>query len=768
MPGTRLVERYILRAVFPYTLASLILLTTILFAQQTGRYFETIFHGVMPPGFVYELALALLPTVFVFTLPMAVLSGTIIGFGRMGGDSELVAMRAAGISTWRILWPSLTVGLIATAVTLNLNIKEAPRAQQQLRQVAVRSALYKLDSPVEPRTFTSDIPGYVIYVRDGDKSRGEWGRVFIQSQERDHSAFLITARSGRIDSSAEKSELVLEDAVRTRLPSAESRDQSYIVDRLTQLRILFNTGRSRLLERLQRSDSNPDEMGWNELRGFIARSTGVEKREATLILHKRLAFGLSPLVFSLFGAALALRMRRGSRGFGILVSLLVMVLYYLVTIGGEQMARAGSLPAIVGAWVATALAVALGMALLATKGHQFGLWRTRPGKKPAVEAGREEMIRTHSSPKVSPRRWIASFPTLLDQGIVRTMGFTFVFGFITLLALFNVFTTFELWRFIATDRVTPKLVAAYLFYLLPLVSVELFPGSVLVAALLTYALVARRREAVAWWASGQSVYRLMLPGLAFAILIAVGSWFIQEKVMPEANVRQDALRARIRGSITQVASGSERRWLVSADGIRIYSYEFDDQRQALIKPAIYDFDERGIELKRVITGEEGKWLKPGQIEITGAQWITLDQPQVARESAHLLSIGSIDPPVVFKPTVDRPSQLNAARLRAYIKTLKARGADTAALAVALQRKYAEPYSVIVMALIGMPLAISFGRKSTVIALCSAVAVSLVFWLVAGGFQQLGEHALLPPAVAAWTPIVIFAGGALYFISRVRT
>ena len=247
MANRRLVERYILRAIFPYTVASLVLLTTILFVQQTGRYFETIFHGVVPSSLVYGLALALLPTVLVFTIPMAVLSGTIIGLGRMGSDSELVAMRAAGVSTWRMLWPALALGLIATGATFELNLKEAPRAQQQLKSVGVRTALYKLDSPVEPRTFTTDITGYVIYVRDGDKERGEWGRVFIQSQEADKSTLLITARSGRIDSSAEKSELVLENAMKTRLPSPESRDQSYVVERLDQLRILFNTGRSSLL-----------------------------------------------------------------------------------------------------------------------------------------------------------------------------------------------------------------------------------------------------------------------------------------------------------------------------------------------------------------------------------------------------------------------------------------------------------------------------------------------------------------------------------------
>ena len=65
--NTRLIERYFVRAVVPYTAASLILLTSILLIQQSGRYFETILHGVMPSGFIYELGLALLPTVLVFT-----------------------------------------------------------------------------------------------------------------------------------------------------------------------------------------------------------------------------------------------------------------------------------------------------------------------------------------------------------------------------------------------------------------------------------------------------------------------------------------------------------------------------------------------------------------------------------------------------------------------------------------------------------------------------------------------------------------------------
>jgi lipopolysaccharide export system permease protein len=126
MARRRLIERYVLKTIFPYGIAALLLLTAILFVQQAGRYFETIFRGVMPAEFVIGLALALLPNVLIFTIPMAVLCGTIIGLGRMSSDSELVAMRAAGISTWRTLWPALVVGLIATGAAGYLNLVEAP------------------------------------------------------------------------------------------------------------------------------------------------------------------------------------------------------------------------------------------------------------------------------------------------------------------------------------------------------------------------------------------------------------------------------------------------------------------------------------------------------------------------------------------------------------------------------------------------------------------------------------------------------------------
>ncbi len=131
-------------------------------------------------------------------------------------------------------------------------------------------------------------------------------------------------------------------------------------------------------------------------------------------------------------------------------------------------------------------------------------------------------------------------------------------------------------------------------------------------------------------------------------------------------------------------------------------------------------------------------------------------------------IAGVEPPQVFKPSVDRPSQLSSQSLSSYLKAAKRRGVDVSALAVALQRKYSTPFGVMIMALVGMPLALSFGRRGAIIALSTAVGVSIAYWGVGGGFQQLGEHGLLPAAVAGWSPLLIFAAAGIYFLSRVRT
>lgn len=760
----------------PYILIALLMLTAVLLAQQAARMAELVIYTDLPFSLLGSIGAALLPGVLIFSIPLATLAGIIVGFSRMGSDSEIVAMRSAGIGSWTMIWPALLIGILCTGATTYLHLKEAPEAARDLERIALEGALAKLESPVEPRTF-STLPKYVIYVRDGNKDLGTWGRVFIFGQQSERTAKIYTARSGRIDSSGDQSELVLTDVLATEFPNAVAQDEtpdpppsnsitgnnekSYVVERFDQLRFSINTGRSGIVERLNQRDTSADAMDWSDLRERVASGTAEERQEAIRILNRRTALSLAPLVFSLLGAILGLRIRRGGKSVGVLLTIIVVIVYYLLSLLGESLARAGSISPYVGPWLATIFILALSLLFLLVNRVPFlsSVSLSRGAKRSAPAAKTAKATKRGFS--------VLGFPNLMDATLFRSLALSFVVCFVALAAIFNIFTLFELWRFIAVTHAGAGLVARYLLFLLPLITVELFPATMLIAVLVTYALLARRHEAIAWWASGQSVYRLMLPGFFFALAIALGSWVVQEYIMPGTNLKQDALRARIRGGEARATTRTGRQWLASTDTRRFYSYEFDENGQ-LIEPTVYELDKDAVHLARVVNGKSGAWSDATHLKLTDAETLTLSGLEVQRTSEAETTFAGVESPAVFKPTIDKPSQLSSRDLKSYLDAAKQRGMDVSALAVALQRKYAGPFGILIMALIGMPLAVSFGRKGTVIALCAAVVVGVSYWAVGGGFQQLGNHGLLRPSVAGWSPLVIFTAAGTYFLSRVRT
>jgi LPS export ABC transporter permease LptG/LPS export ABC transporter permease LptF len=760
----RLIPKYVIGAAAPYVLLSLALLTAILFAQQSERFAELALYAQLPFALFAQIAAYLIPSVLVFTLPLAVLAGVTIGFSRMGSDSEIVAMRAAGVGTWTMLWPTLLVGLTVTIPTVYINLKEAPRSARILRRAALQGAMRKLDSPVEPRTFTSEIPGYVIYVREGNKAEGIWGRVFIYAKQADGSTRVVTARSGRIDSSGEKSELVLNDAVGISTPASGAVDHAQdVVERSDQIRIAINTGRAAILAKLRNPEQEPEEMEWSELRRATQAGSLADRKDAARTMQRRIALSISPFLFALIGGVLGLRVRRGGRGIGILLSIAVGTIYYLFSLLGEQLGRAGTVSPAVGSWLSTGVLLVLSIAFLTMGRQRFSsLLSFRTRKLPT----RKTFLRNRAVGLAAAGHW--GFPSLLDAGMLRTLFISFVISFISLVSLVIIFTLFELWKSIITNRVSAGIVTKYFLFMLPLISVEVSAATMLIAVLITYALLAKRSEAIAWWASGQSVYRLMFPGLLFALVAAIGTWTVQEKLMPQANVRQSSLRALIRGGAALVMTPEGRQWLASADSYRLYSYEYDERSAALSDLAIYEFDSQGIHLERIISANRGKWEANNLMTIKNAGIMNIQGLEIRRETKDQTEIAGVDSPSVFKPTVDKPAQLSSKALSNYVRVLKRRGVDVSALAVALQGKYAEPFGVGVMALLGMPLAIRFGRRGTIVALCAAVAASLAYWGFNGAFQQLGNHGLLPSAVAGWAPPIIFAAIGAYFLSRTAT
>jgi LPS export ABC transporter permease LptG len=760
--GGRLIERYIIAAILPYFGLSLLLLTFIILAQQAGKFVEIL--GSADPSLeaVADIALGLIPNILIFTLPMSVLIGTATGLSRLGSDSELIAMRAAGVGTWRFLSPVLLLGVVFTVLTLYVGLEIAPRASSLLRDAALKVALSKIESPIRPRAFNTEMPGKVVYVRDGDKERGQWGRVFIHWQDEGSGMRLITARSGRLDVTGEQTELVLTDAVVTTLPSKQGGDAGHpsqiVTESSAQFRLRLNTGRNALVKKFQERRTEIDELNWRELSSKARAAKGAERVALVSALNKRLALCFAPLAFALLGAGFGSRLKRIGRGQAVLVSIGAMLFYYLVLLGGEHLSRSGVLRPEIGSWLATGLASAVGLISL-----YFNERNVSGGIRVRLLSSATASVRARAG-----RARNSILLGLLDRSVLRAVFFNFILAYASLLFIFLIFTLFELLRFISGSEW--RLVFLYLLYLVPLATMSLVPIGLLVAVLVTYAILARRNEVVVWWASGQSLYRLSLPTLIFSILVSAGLALLQETVLPQANRRQESYRAQIRGGLNRAITPTGIQWLAVPDTERLYSYKYGDDGQSLVAPVVYEFDSEGIHLGRLVSGEKGEWRGASELELRRAEVTDLGQAKargISRVEKYVLAEST--PSQSFKPLLNKPSELNSKHLSEYIRTLKSvRPDDITGLRIALYRRSADVTTPVILALIGIPFGVFFGRHSAFWALGVAIVIGLLLWGSASAFQQLGNYRLLPAVWAAWATPIIFTALGLILFSRART
>ena len=761
----KLLGRYIFKAILPYTALSLFILTILLLIQQTTRLSELLGATNAPLSMISEVFLNLLPSILVFTLPMATLVGTATGFSRMGYDSELVSMRAGGVGTLTIVAPALLFGLCVGAFALFTGFRLAPSAAHNIREATLRAALRRLESPVEPRTFYTGMPGKVIHVREGDQETGEWKGIFIHWQETNGPLRIVTARAGKIDASGAQTELALEDAVVTTLPTsgggADAPRENVTTQHSAALRVRderLSESRNALLRRIEGRELEPDELGWEDLRKLSLAPDLKRSADAQLALHRRLAFCLAPLGFAFLGSILGLRIGRRGRSYGVLLSLLAMFVYYLIALAGEQLARGRVIQPWLGSWLAFSVMLGAGVILAA-----FG---TRIRSAPMLRSPRRSAPAEAKAKEAgSGRRRLVAFLGLLDRDLLRSLASNFLLSFIALTFVFLVFTLFELLRFVVQSRAGYQLVAQYLVYLLPYVWVFLIPISTLLAVMITFALLVRRGEALVWWASGQSTFRLVLPCMLLAAVLACAHWFLQESIMPASNRRQNALRAQIKGGISQSETSRGRFWINNPESRRIYTFESSEGGGAVSNLTVYEFEEGGVHLRRLITGARGA-VEGRNLRVGEAQVLELGAGGASRRGgpfeADAEELG------LFKRELNHPSEYDSVSLSEYINELKRRGEDTTPLAVALERRLADPLASFVMVFVSAPLALFFGRRSTVAALCAAVALGLSFWAVVSGLQQLGAGGLLPPKLAAWAPTFIYTVLGLYLLARAKT
>lgn len=755
-----LISKYLVQSILPYFIFSWLLLSVILFVQQASRFSDIFFSANIPKNLVWQLTFALVPNVIAFTCPMAVLVGVIIGLSKMQGDSELISIRAAGVGNFQITLPILILGVLLSLFAFYINLNGVPFAAQIVRQVALQTALYKLESPIEPGVFNTEINGYTIYVKDGDFEKGTWKNIFIYNEDQQNSLVrLITSKSGRIDTKEENSELVLENAVVNTF-SNEKNAEKLVSENVGQIRLAIKTKRNELINKINKSDETPDELGLRELAQLARTKVGKEKTEAQLLWQRRIILSITPLIFAVFGTSLVLRFNRGGRGFGIFLALVSLVTYYLLALLGEQLARTNR----ISVFAASLIPISISCLFIAW----FFLENRFFLKKSSGFFGRKFNSGFAVNPKIfSKQNFNIDLATrILDLDIILNLLKYFFFTFAFLTAIYMIFTAFELWKFAGEVNNGVGLLITYLFFLIPFIYIQLAPSALMIAILATFVIKSRQNEVVTWAAAGQSVYRLLLPCFGLMIFFGIINWGIQEWVTPKTNITQDEIRNRLRGRGV-LTKQTGKNWV--ANDQRIYSFELSENinpaNQKVNNLTIYEFSADDSRLTTIYKTAQANWEKDKIKLSENAEKFTWfgNKAEISRVS----NIEITEKSNPFKPINEKPSHLNTSEIKKQINNTDSE-VEQINYEVALEKKLTTPFLPFVIALFTAPFALSLSRTGKVLTIGYAVAIWLMFIGVTGTFEQLGLNGLIAPKIAVWGPIFLFAIFGGYLLTKVKT
>ena len=199
-----LLDRHIFRSILTTAMAAVALFAFVLAAGNVIRdLLGPLLSGQLPILSFGRLVLLLIPFVVSYALPLGMLTGVLLTLGRLSSDSEVTAMRAAGLSLPRIARPALLLALLGVVLALRVNFESMPWARVQYhRELAVAIRANPL-SYLRPKTFIREFPGYVVYVgsmdsgsKDGSNVRDFW--LWQLDNERRVIRF-VRAESGRVE-----------------------------------------------------------------------------------------------------------------------------------------------------------------------------------------------------------------------------------------------------------------------------------------------------------------------------------------------------------------------------------------------------------------------------------------------------------------------------------------------------------------------------------------------------------------------------------------
>jgi LPS export ABC transporter permease LptG/LPS export ABC transporter permease LptF len=775
----RILARLAFREIATSALLGAVLFSFVFFLQRLGRgdFFAMLLRSSAPPETLAYLLALLVPPTLPFTIPVAVLVGILIGFSRMSADNEITAMRATGIPARSLLAPALAFGFLGLVLAAASSLWLTPWSIRETIRISERLAATQLTAEIQPRVFEESFPNAILYV--GDVIPGpvvRWKRVFLADLRPPNER-----RSGARESGEAPPITIAEEAIAVADP-ANNRIQLSMKNGSTHelgreptedYNSFFPTG-EQVLEARKREGVRVaaySELDTLPLYRRIRDMPAAESVDARLELHQRLALPWACVLFALVGMPLGVSTRRSGKSSAFVLTVALAFVYWIGLITLIGLARQGSIPVALAVWTPTivfAIAGIVLMALLERPAH-FDLFA-------AVQRRWQSLLKPFRSLPEAPsffgtRVW--QWPQVLDTYVLNTFLFYFLVLLVAFVVMVEIFTFFELLGDIVKNQIAMSKVLTYLLFLAPKLIYDSAPLAVLVAVLVTFGIMAKNNEVTAFKASGVSLYRLSVPVLIAAGFLSGALFAFDHYYVPEANRRQDAIRNEIKGRPVQSFLRPDRKWIFG-EGSRVFYYRyFDPTDPVMLGVSVYDLDPKTSHLRRLITAERARWepslntwiFQNGQmrtiegIRVTGYQDFrggAATFPEITEE------------PGYFRKEVKLSQQMNFVELGDYIRQLSQSGLDTVKLQVQQQAKFSTPTFALILAMVSIPFAFLTGNRGAMAGVGASLGIAIAYWSVTKLFEQIGLLNQLPPAVAAWSPVVVFFLSGVYLMARMRT
>jgi lipopolysaccharide export system permease protein len=358
----RTLHRYVFLQVLAPFAAGLALFTFILLIARIMKLVEMVVNRGVPVLEILRVFSYILPAFLEVTVPMALLLACLLACGRLSADSEITALKAAGLSLYQIATPIAAFAGIVFVLSIFLSLYARPWGNSALKTAIFDLARTRASVGLKEHVFNDEFKGLVIYVEQIEPPGTNLLRILISDHRQPNEENTVVAKRGMLVANEDTRavNLRLFDGV---IFTSRSGEQGYHKTDFSVYDVSLNL--SEALGQMETRERDPSELPLGELRARIADLTrdGEPALAERVELMRRVAIPFAVLVFAVIGVPLGLQPVRAVRSRGFAMSLAIILAYYLMLSAAETLAQQGRVPIVVALWTPNAVLASIGVVL---------------------------------------------------------------------------------------------------------------------------------------------------------------------------------------------------------------------------------------------------------------------------------------------------------------------------------------------------------------------------------------------------------------------